>query len=343
MNKKRIVFILNPISGTISKAGIPDLIEERLNKSEFDYNILETQYAGHATELAKQAVKDGINIVVAIGGDGTVNEIGKSLINTSTAMAILPCGSGNGLARHLLIPMKIKGAIQVLNDCEITDLDYGIINEHPFFCTCGVGFDAFISEKFAEAGKRGPITYLENILKEGLKYKPETYEIEAENGTIKKKAFLISCANASQYGNNAYIAPQASMSDGMIDVIIMEPFDALEASQISIEMFNKTLDKNNKIKTFRSKEIKIYRKAPGVIHYDGDPVETGKEIVVTLKEKGIKILTNPKADRSLRQPNQIQNAAAELFSELTQIREDVTKQTRNIKAIGKKIQRKLNI
>ena len=336
--KKKIVFIMNPISGTSDKKDIPYLIEE-----QFDYSIRKTEYAGHAYEIAKESKEQGIDIVVAVGGDGTVNEVGRALVHSNTALGIIPTGSGNGLARHLLIPMKIKGAIQVLNDCEITDLDYGIINEHPFFCTCGVGFDAFISEKFAEAGKRGPITYLENILKEGLKYKPETYEIEAENGTIKKKAFLISCANASQYGNNAYIAPQASMSDGMIDVIIMEPFDALEASQISIEMFNKTLDKNNKIKTFRSKEIKIYRKAPGVIHYDGDPVETGKEIVVTLKEKGIKILTNPKADRSLRQPNQIQNAAADLFSELTQIREDVTKQTRNIKAIGKKIQRKLNI
>ena len=334
---------MNPISGTSDKKDIPYLIEELLDKEQFDYSIRETEYAGHAYEIAKESKEQGIDIVVAVGGDGTVNEVGRALVHSNTALGIIPTGSGNGLARHLLIPMKIKGAIQVLNDCEITDLDYGIINEHPFFCTCGVGFDAFISEKFAEAGKRGPITYLENILKEGLKYEPETYEIEAENGTIKKKAFLISCANASQYGNNAYIAPQASMSDGMIDVIIMEPFDALEASQISIEMFNKTLDKNNKIKTFRSKEIKIYRKAPGVIHYDGDPIETGKKIVVTLKEKGIKILTNPKADRSLRQPNQIQNAAAELFSELTQIREDVTKQTRNIKAIGKKIQRKLNI
>ena len=334
---------MNPISGTSNKKDIPYLIEELLDKEQFDYSIQETEYAGHAYEIAKASKEQGIDIVVAIGGDGTVNEVGRALVHSNTALGIIPTGSGNGLARHLLIPMKIKGAIQVLNDCEITDLDYGIINEHPFFCTCGVGFDAFISEKFAEAGKRGPITYLENILKEGLKYEPETYEIEAENGTIKKKAFLISCANASQYGNNAYIAPQASMSDGMIDVIIMEPFDALEASQISIEMFNKTLDKNNKINTLRSKEIKIYRKAPGVIHYDGDPIETGKEIIVTLKEKGIKILTNPKADRSLRQPNQIQNAAAELFSELTQLREGVTKQTRNIKAIGKKIQRKLNI
>ena len=212
---------MNPISGTSDKKDIPYLIEELLDKEQFDYSIRETEYAGHAYEIAKESKEQGIDIVVAVGGDGTVNEVGRALVHSNTALGIIPTGSGNGLARHLLIPMKIKGAIQVLNDCEITDLDYGIINEHPFFCTCGVGFDAFISEKFAEAGKRGPITYLENILKEGLKYEPETYEIEAGNGTIKKKAFLISCANASQYGNNAYIAPQASMSDGMIDVIIM--------------------------------------------------------------------------------------------------------------------------
>ena len=173
----------------MTKKDIPYLIEELLDKEQFDYSIRKTEYAGHAYEIAKESKEQGIDIVVAVGGDGTVNEVGRALVHSNTALGIIPTGSGNGLARHLLIPMKIKGAIQVLNDCEITDLDYGIINEHPFFCTCGVGFDAFISEKFAEAGKRGPITYLENILKEGLKYKPETYEIEAENGTIKKESF----------------------------------------------------------------------------------------------------------------------------------------------------------
>lgn len=334
---------MNPKSGSGSKKGIPEAIEKYIDAERFDYEIRNTEYAGHACKIASEAKEQGVDVVVAVGGDGTVNEVARAIVESNTALGIIPCGSGNGLARHLLLPMNIKKCLQVINKCEIHSLDYGRINEHYFFCTCGMGFDAFVSQKFAESGKRGPITYAENILREGLTYEPETYEIEDETGVHRYKAFLISCANASQYGNNAYIAPQASMSDGMIDVIIMEPFDALEASQISIEMFNKTLDKNNKIKTFRSKEIKIYRKAPGVIHYDGDPIDTGKEIVVTLKEKGIKILTNPKADRSLRQPNQIQNAAAELFSELTQIREDVTKQTRNIKAIGKKIQRKLNI
>ena len=334
---------MNPISGTSDKKDIPYLIEELLDKEQFDYSIRKTEYAGHAYEIAKESKEQGIDIVVAVGGDGTVNEVGRALVHSNTALGIIPTGSGNGLARHLLIPMKIKGAIQVLNDCEITDLDYGIINEHPFFCTCGVGFDAFISEKFAEAGKRGPITYLENILKEGLKYKPETYEIEAENGTIKKKAFLISCANASQYGNNAYIAPQASMSDGLMDIIVMQPFDAFEAPQISIDMFNKTLDKNSKIKTFRCKHLHIHRNKPGYIHYDGDPVMTGEDIEVELKEKGINIIVNPHGDKRLRRPNAIQNAAADLFNEFNSLRKDINRQSRHILAINKKIQRRLNL
>jgi len=230
----------------------------------------------------------------------------------------------------------------MINICEIHDLDYGTINEHPFFCTCGMGFDAVVSQKFAEAGKRGPISYVENVLREGLKYKPETYEITDETGAKRHKAFLISCANASQYGNNAYIAPQASMSDGLLDVIIMEPFDMLEAPQISIDMFNKTLDKNSKIKTFKCKELHIHRKNKGVIHYDGDPVMADEDIDIRIHEKGIRIIVNPYGDKSTRKPNMIQSAAADLFNEINIVREDITKQTRHIQALSKVLQRRLN-
>ena len=282
MNKKQIVFIMNPISGTVSKAGIPHIIEANLDKEKFDYTIRETRYAGHASVIAEEAKDEKADIVVAVGGDGTVNEVARAIVQSDTALAILPCGSGNGLARHLMLPMNIKGAIRIINQCEVHCLDYGTINNIPFFCTCGMGFDAFISMKFAMSGKRGPISYVENVLKEGLKYKPETYEIEDETGTKRYKAFLISCANASQYGNDAYIAPQASMSDGLMDVIIMEPFDVLEAPQISIDMFNKTLNKNSKIKTFKTKKIHIHRDQPGVIHYDGDPLMMGEDIDIEL-------------------------------------------------------------
>ena len=341
--KKKAVFVINLVSGTSDKAGVPNLIESNIDKSLYDYEVVITEYAGHASEIASRAKADGVDVVVAVGGDGTVNEVARAIVHSGTALGIMPCGSGNGLARHLLLPMNLKKSIDIINACEIRDLDYGIINGYPFFCTCGMGFDAFVSQKFAESGKRGPITYAENILREGLKYKPDTYVIQDDNGTARYKAFLVSCANASQYGNNAYIAPQASMSDGLLDVIIMEPFDVIDAPQISIDMFNKTLDKNSKIKTFRCKKLHIQRSAPGVIHYDGDPVMTGESIDVEVQEKGIKMLVNPFADRSLRKPNALQNAAAELFNQISIMRDDISRQGRHIQAISKAIQKKLNL
>ena len=157
--KKKMVFIMNPISGTTNKAGIPELIAKTLDTNTFDYEIRLTEHAGHAFEIATEAKDNGVDVVVAVGGDGTVNEVARAIVHSNTALGIIPCGSGNGLARHLMIPMQLKKAIEVINEYQIHDLDYGIINEHPFFCTCGMGFDAFVSMKFAEAGKRGPITY----------------------------------------------------------------------------------------------------------------------------------------------------------------------------------------
>ncbi len=341
--KKKAVFVINLISGTSDKAAIPGLIDQYLDKTKFEYEIAITQYAGHASEIATKAKDDGVDVVVAVGGDGTVNEVARAIVHSNTALGIIPCGSGNGLARHLLLPLNVRKAIDVINKSEVRQLDYGIINGYHFFCTCGMGFDAFVSMKFAEAGKRGPITYVENVLREGLKYKPETYTIEDESGTLQYKAFLISCANASQYGNNAYIAPQASMSDGLMDVIIMEPFDVFEAPQISIEMFSKTLDKNSKIKTFRTRHLHIHRDKPGVIHYDGDPVMTGADIDIELKPKGINIIVNTMADRSERQPNALQNAAAELFNEINEIRDGIAQSRRKFQQWSKAIQKRLNI
>lgn len=341
--KKKIVFIMNPISGTASKASIPNLIDSILDKDRFEYEIRTTERAGHASEIASEAKEAHVDIVVAVGGDGTVNEVARAIVHSDTALGILPCGSGNGLARHLMLPMNLKKSIEIINQCEIHDLDYGVINGYPFFCTCGMGFDAFVSMKFAESGKRGPISYAENILREGLKYQPETYTLEDETGTKQYKAFLISCANASQYGNNAYIAPQASMSDGLMDVVIMEPFDVLEAPQVSFDMFNKTLDKHSKIKSFRCKKLHITRTKPGVIHYDGDPVMTGADIDVHLEEKGIKIIVNPFADKSARNPNAIQSAFADFFNGLNAVRSDIREQGRKVEALSKLVQSKLNL
>lgn len=340
--RKSIVFIVNPMSGTHSKNEIPAMIQTALDKERFDAQIRFTEYAGHAAEIAKECVAQKTDIVVAVGGDGTVNEVARSLTHSETALAIIPCGSGNGLARHLCLPLDIKKAIGIINACKIEPFDYGVINGLPFFCTCGMGFDAFISLKFAEAGKRGPITYAENVLKEGLKYKPETYEVEDETGAKKYKAFLIACANASQYGNNAYIAPGATMTDGQLDIIIMEPFDALEAPQIAADLFMKTLPNNSKIKTFRTKKLHIHRSNPGAIHYDGDPIRTGTDIDVHIEHNGIRILTNPKATEDAAQPNFLLNAFSDFFNNINNVREDIEKQGRKIQKLNKVLLHKLS-
>ena len=340
--KKKIAFILNPISGTHSKKEIPELIEKTLDHEQFDHQLILTEYAGHAAEIAKNCAARGIDIVVAIGGDGTVNEVARSLVHTQTALGIIPCGSGNGLARHLCLPLDFKKAIQIINSSKIEAFDYGVINDLPFFCTCGMGFDAFISLKFAEAGKRGPMTYLENVLKEGLKYQPETYEVEDETGAKRYKAFLIACANASQYGNNAYIAPGATMKDGEMDVIIMEPFDALDAPQIAADLFMKTITNNSKIRTFRTKSLHIHRKAPGAIHYDGDPIMTGEDIDVHIEHHGINIVTNPEMTEDSGQPNFLLNAFSDLFNNINNVREDIGKTSHRIQVINKLMLRRLS-
>jgi len=342
---KQITFIVNPISGTGSKEELPQLIAEKIDAERFDYEVLMTEFAGHAAEIAKQCAADGRDIVVAVGGDGTVNEVARSLVHTETALGIIPCGSGNGLARHLCIPLNVRKALDIINHCQIEAFDYGVINDLPFFCTCGMGFDAFISLKFAEAGKRGPATYVENVLKEGLKYKPETYEVIDDTGTHRYKAFLIACANASQYGNNAYIAPGATMKDGLMDVIIMEPFDALDAPQIAADLFMKTLGNNSKIKTFRTQRLTIRRQTPGAIHYDGDPIMTGTEIDVHIEHLGLHIVANPDATEDKAQPNMVLNAFSDFFNNINNVREDISKDLersgRRIQAINKVLLRKL--
>ena len=340
--KKEITFIINPISGTRSKDEIPNIIEAVLDHEQFTPELRFTEFAGHASEIAQACAEEGKDIVVAVGGDGTVNEVARSLTHTNTALAIIPSGSGNGLARHLCLPLDAKKAVETINVCKIEEFDYGVINELPFFCTCGMGFDAFISLKFAEAGKRGPITYVENVLKEGLKYKPETYEVEDETGASTYKAFLIACANASQYGNNAYIAPGATMKDGEMDVIIMEPFDALDAPQMAADLFMKTLGNNSKIKTFRTKQLHIHRNQPGAIHYDGDPIMTGEDIDVHIEHQGINILTNPEMTEDTGQPNFLLNAFSDFFNNVNNVREDIERRGHRIQIINKVLLRKLS-
>ncbi|MBP3228283.1 MAG: YegS/Rv2252/BmrU family lipid kinase [Bacteroidaceae bacterium] len=295
MQKKRILFIVNPVSGTSRKKHVAEAVERVIDATAYEWQTAYTERAGHATELAAEAAARGVDIVAAVGGDGTVNETASGLRDTHTALAIVPCGSGNGLARHLDLPIDVEKSLRVINSGLVHRLDYGLCDGRPFFCTCGVGFDAFISDKFASSHRRGPVSYMENILLKGLRYKPQVYEIEDATGSEFHKAYVVTCANASQYGNNAYIAPAASMKDGLLDVVLIEPFNALQAPQIALQMFNKTLPENSHVKTFRTNKLRIRRRAGGVCHVDGDPFEAGRVIEVKLVPRGLDVVVNPDA------------------------------------------------
>ena len=289
-NKKSILFLVNPKSGVQKKKNVSRLIEKYIDKGRYDFSIEYTQYAGHAGELAKAAVEQGVDIVVAVGGDGTVNEVGSSLVHTNTALGVIPCGSGNGFARHLGVPIDVRKAIEFINSSAVALVDYGKINGRPFFCACGVGFDALVSDHFAQGGRRGMFSYIQKTLTDWVTYKPEVYKVETPHLKKNFKAFVIACGNAAQYGNNAYIAPYASMRDGLLTISIMSPFQPYEVAEVVAQLFTSNFVGSNHMTILSSRWVKIKRKVAGPVHYDGEPCFMDAELLVEVVPSGLKVL-----------------------------------------------------
>ena len=289
---KNIAFIINPISGTQqnAKRKLPKLIEKELDRSQWLPNIVYTEYAGHATELSRQFAVMGFDAVAAVGGDGTVNEVAQGLRDSETALAIIPMGSGNGFARHLHIPMQPLKALKLLNHSEVIRCDYGLANERLFVTTCGTGFDAEIAYQFATAGKRGLKTYIEKIVKDLFSYKSQTYRITGKDIDISHKAFLVTFANAAQWGNDAYIAPKASVQDGMMDICLMSSSALLGAPGLALRLFTKNIDNSLFMDTIKAKDVMLYREGETPFHIDGDPVKMPKDIHIQIIADGLKVL-----------------------------------------------------
>lgn len=289
--KISIQAIINPISGVGSKRKIPKMIEQMCSGKNCSLGISFTEYPSHASELTRDALEKGASCIIAVGGDGTVNEIARAMIHSSAVLGIVPKGSGNGLARELHIPMDVKRALDLIIKGHVTTIDCCKANNRIFFCTCGVGFDAAVSQKFANETRRGSLTYIKNTVEEYLSYKPEPYELQIDSQTIKEKAFLVACGNASQYGNNAFIAPHANIQDGQMDITVLSPFTPLDIAPLAIQLFTKQIDRNSKIKTFKGKEVTIIRQHPGVMHLDGEPVMAESRIEISILPGSLHVLT----------------------------------------------------
>lgn len=287
---KNIAFIINPISGTLNKRRIPKIIDKLLDKEQWMPDIVFTEYKGHGIELARHYAALGFNAVVAVGGDGTVNEVASGLRGTNTALGVIPIGSGNGFARHMGTPLRTTNAVEALNNMTPVRCDYGLANDHPFFATCGTGFDASISEEFQKAGTRGFRTYFEKIVKNIFTYEPENYKLEGEGIDIEGKAFLVTVANCSQWGASAVIAPKASIQDGKLDVVFCSPFPLILAPGLALGLFTKTIDQGIHVTSLKTKEVTLFRDNAGPFHIDGDPVEMGTEIHIRVVEDGLWVL-----------------------------------------------------
>ena len=276
-----MLFIINPISGKVTKSRIIEYLRGKGLK------VVCTEYPGHAERLAREATE---RTIVAIGGDGTINEVARGIVGTEKVLGIIPRGSGDGLALHLGISRNYKRALKTILNGKVQKIDSGVINERPFFSVCGIGFDALVSERFAKSGKRGLINYLRLGLKTWRDYSPEKYKVDIDGESFEIDASLITVGNSSQWGNNAMIAPRADISDGILDMTVVDRFSTMNLPSLGILLMTGNLDKNNHVYCYRGRNIKISRMISGPAHADGDWFSTGTEVNISILPHSLNIL-----------------------------------------------------
>jgi YegS/Rv2252/BmrU family lipid kinase len=292
-SKRHITFIINPVSGTTKKKNIPGLIEEFFADTEIETGIRYTEYAGHAKEIAAELAQSGTTEIIAVGGDGTINEIVNGMAGTEALMGIIPSGSGNGLARHCKIPMKARKAMEIISNAHVQKVDLMRINGEYSANVSGVGFDAHVAHKFQYSGKRGLASYAKITMSEFVKYKAAEYELSIDGKEMKRKAFFVSLANSSQFGNNAFIAPEASITDGLIDVCILHPFPKISSAIIMERVMAKTINNSKFMEIIQAKKIQI-KNTSGIYHLDGDPRENGEHLEIEIMPGILKLIVPEK-------------------------------------------------
>lgn len=288
----KIVFIINPISGVGKKNSIPPLIERHLDHRRYSYTIEYTQHRGHGREIA-QRLRNTVDAIVAVGGDGSVNEIGSALVGSTCALGIIPCGSGNGLARHAKIPLNHAKAIQRLNAFQREPIDTGLVNEHPFLGTCGFGFDAHIAHKFDTYHKRGFVSYIKLVLKEYRSYQPQHFTIHTSNGQFEKLTFLCAVANSSQFGNGFTISPLSDLQDGKFELIFLKSFPWLKAPQIAWRFFKGSIHKSKNFESVTFDNPVLISVPSGkrtALHVDGEALGEYNRFEITIRKKSLYLI-----------------------------------------------------
>jgi YegS/Rv2252/BmrU family lipid kinase len=288
---KKVKFIHNPKSGLMRGPKlIRKAIEFTLADAPFAYDFSETEYRGHAHDMARQAAVDGYDAVVAIGGDGTANEVGSALLYTDTALGIIPAGSGNGLARGLSIPVSVRRAVRVLLNGKFRTIDAGTIEDRHFFIVTGLGFDALVGKLFDDRSLRGPLPYFYIGVREFLFFRPESFKLEFDGRTVERSALLVTVANTSQWGLGAIISPKAQPDDGLLDVCIIRNIPLYRAAFHLPKLFTGRIEEVREYERYQTTSLRISRHKPGPFHVDGEPVDAGRAVQIGVKPRALKVI-----------------------------------------------------
>ena len=292
MKKKqqKIRFIINPFSGLSRKKNVPGLIEKHLDTTKFVYDIAFTEAAGHAIELAKDAVIQDYDIVVAVGGDGSVNEVANALIGTKVKLGILPGGSGNGFAMYLGLGRSIKKAIKILNTARVKTIDTALLNGRPFVNLGGTGFDALVAYKAKQSRLRGLYAYTKFAILEAWAYPIEKYTIQVDDQIIEEACLVIEIANAQMFGYNFVIAPLAELDDELLDVLLVKKAPKWRYLFSLWRFFNHSFHKSSLVKTYKGKNIKISGKSPMPVHIDGEGFYIEDTLNFSIRPRSLQVL-----------------------------------------------------
>lgn len=287
---EKILFIINPKSGTDRAKAIEHLVLEHMDPTRFQVTIAHTQYAKHGTELARKALKDGYETIVAVGGDGSVNDVIVALAGSKAKLGIIPKGSGNGLARSLHIPLDTVQAIRSINEQHHCPIDLGKAGDVLFASNVGVGFDVLVARKFAKSQRRGMVAYSWIVTKHLWKYKEWKWDLQIDGRPLKSKAFILTVANAQQFGYNFKIAPIAELQDGLFDVVVIRKYPKILGAMIALRAFKGTLLKSKYVAHYRAKRVTIGNPDLELFQADGDTHACKATLEIEMLEKAINVI-----------------------------------------------------
>lgn len=289
---RKILIIINRKAGTDREKQLGLVIRQQLPADRFAVEITYLQYLGHGTDLAREAVQRGVDTVVAVGGDGSINEIAQGLLGSGTALAIVPLGSGNGLARALRIPLDATAALQIVANGTRKPMDAGFANEHLFLSNAGVGFDALIADRFRHSKKRGLVNYARLVIGGFNSYKPADYSIKIDGQERQQKAFLMTVANGNQFGYEFKLAPKASVFDGLLDICLVPPLRFWDLLPLSIRSLKGNIDESRYMEHLTGREIEVSSNELNCLQVDGDavPLTNGKTVYFRIAAGALQVI-----------------------------------------------------